>query len=100
MNRGCQRILLVVLALVLALLPFVEIFDHWESIGSDPEFVSVCTVVGIAFGAIFVLRRAILSCLRRLWPNRFSLGQSLSLIPISATVIQAVFPRIRAPIRV
>ena len=100
MNRGRQRILLVALALVLALLPFVEVFDHWESFGSDPEFVSVCTVVGIAFGAIFVLRRAILACLGRLWPNRFSLGQSLSLTPISATVIQAVFPRIRAPIRV
>ena len=92
--------MLVALALVLALLPFVEIFDHWESFGSDPEFVSVCTVVGVAFGIIFALRRAILSCLRRLWPTRFSFGQLATPAAKSADVILIVFPRIRAPIRI
>ena len=88
------------LALVLALLPFVEIFDHWESFGSDPEFVSVCTVVGVALGFVFAVRRTILSSLRRLWPRRFSLSRSSTPAPISPATIQAVFPLIRAPIRI
>ena len=71
MNRGFQRTLLMVLAIVLALLPLVELVDHWEFYGSDPEFVSVCTVLGIGFGILLAFRRAILSCLRRLWPIRF-----------------------------
>ena len=71
MNRGFQRTLLMVLAIVLALLPLVELVDQWESYGSDPEFVSVCTVLGNGFGILLAFRRAILSCLRRLWPNSF-----------------------------
>ena len=50
MLRGVQKPVLLTLAIVLALLPLVELVDHWESYGSDPEFVSVCTVLGVAFG--------------------------------------------------
>jgi len=62
------------LAIMLALLPLVELLDHWESFGSDPEFVSVCTILGIAFGLLAALRRAIRYYLTRLLPVRFALS--------------------------
>ena len=100
MNRQIQRRVLLALAIVLALLPFVELVDHWESFGSDPEFVSVCTVLGVACGILIVIRNAILACLRRLLPIRFALRQGLMLATISSGVIQAILPRIRTPIRI
>ena len=100
MLRGVQRPVLLTLAIVLALLPLVELVDHWESYGSDPEFVSLCTVLGIAFGILLAFRRALLSCLRRLVSRRFSLSRLAVPTSISPDVIQAVFVRIRAPIRI
>lgn len=100
MLRGVPRPVLLTLAIVLALLPLVELVDHWESYGSDPEFVSVCTVLGVAFGIALAFRRTLLSCLRRLVSKRFSLSRSGGPTSISPDVIQAVFVRIRAPIRI
>ena len=100
MLRGVQRAVLIAFAIVLALLPLVELVDHWESYGSDPEFVSVCTVAGIAFGLLLAFRRAILRSLGRLLTRRFSLSQSVLSTASSPDVIQAVFLRIRAPIRI
>lgn len=100
MLRSVPRAVLFALAIVLVLLPFVELVDHWESYGSDPEFVSVCTVLGIGFGLVLAFRRAILACLQRRWPRRFSL--SLSPIPThqSPDIVDSVLTRIRAPIRI
>jgi len=109
MPTGPQRALLIALAILLAVLPLVEIVDHWEIVdqwesnGSDPEFVSVCTVLGIAFGSLLLLRRAILYCLywlSRLLPRRFSLRPSAASVVISPDDAQVIFARIRAPIRI
>lgn len=100
MPRDFKRVLMLVGALLLALLPLVELVDHWESFGADPEFVSVCTVLGVAFALCVLVRAAVLrvvKCFRVL----FLLPVRLSSFPRSAVVIiQAVVPRIRAPIRV
>ncbi len=88
------------LAIMLVLLPLVELVDHWESFGSDPEFVSVCTVLGVAFGMLVAFRRAILGCLRRLLPMRFALSAGSLLVSVSAEILQVIFPRVRAPIRI
>ena len=90
----------MVLAIMLALLPLVELVDHWESYGSDPEFVSICTILGIAFGILLAFRRAILYCLRRLLPKRFSISQSAVPAEFPPVLIQLVLPRIRSPIRI
>ena len=100
MRRSVPKLVLLVLAIALAVLPLVELVDHWESYGSDPEFVSVCTVAGIAFGILFAFRRAIVSCLSRLLPRLFSLSQLQALAPRSPDFPQAVFTPIRAPIRI
>lgn len=87
-------------AIALALLPLIELVDHWESFGSDPEFVSVCTILGIALALVFLIRSAILHVVNRfrtllVWP----IPQASPLCS-SADFVQTIFPRIRAPIRV
>ena len=63
MLRGLQRASAIAFAMLLALLPLIELVDHWESYGSDPEFVSVCTILAIAFGFLLLFRSAILYAL-------------------------------------
>lgn len=87
-------------AILLALLPLIEFVDHWESFGSDPEFVSVCTVLGIALALVLLIRSAVLSIVNRLRTVLQLPAQSARLLHSSVAVIQTVFPRIRAPIRV
>ena len=100
MPRDFKRVLILVGAILLALLPLVELVDHWESFGADPEFVSVFTVVGIAFGLCVLARAAVLrvvKCFRAVFllPVRSSI-----FLPSAVVIIQTVFPRIRAPIRI
>ena len=100
MPRDFKRVLILVGAILLALLPLVEFVDHWESFGSDPEFVSACTVLGIAFALCLLLRAAVLQvvrCLRAVFLLPVRLSESLH---SAVDAIQTVFPRIRAPIRV
>ena len=100
MPRDFKRVLILVGAILLALLPLVELVDHWESFGADPEFVSVCTVLGIAF-ALCVLARAAVLRLVKYFRAVFLLPVRSSIFLHSAVVIiQTVFPRIRAPIRI
>ena len=87
-------------AILLALLPLIEFVDRWESFGSDPEFVSVCTILGIAFALVMLIRSAVLQLVARLRTVLLLPAQSTSLLRSSAVVIQTVFPRIRAPIRI
>lgn len=100
MLREHKSALLMVCAILLALLPLIELIDHWETYGSDPEFVSVCTVVGIAFGFALLFRRAILYLSSRLLPGRFSFSGSTVAIHFSPDVLPTVSPPIRAPIRI
>ena len=95
-----QKALLMAVAILLALLPLIELVDHWEAYGSDPEFVSVCTVVGIALGFVLLFHHAIHYLVRRPLPTRFSLGQSAVAIAISLAVVPTASPPIPAPIRI
>jgi hypothetical protein len=94
MFREPKRALLTVLAIALTFLPLVELVDHWESYGSDPEFVSVCTVLALAVGMLFICRRAILSCLRRIRPSGISISQSADPAEFFDAVILMILPRI------
>jgi hypothetical protein len=87
-------------AILLALLPLVELVDHWETFGSDPEFVSVCTVLGIAFALVVLIRGAVQRLIAHFRTVFHLPSQSSSPVYFSVDVIQTVFPRIRAPIRV
>jgi hypothetical protein len=100
MLRQPKRALLMACAILLALLPLIELVDHWENYRSDPEFVSVCTFLGIAFGFVLLLRRAFLSPFSRLLSGRFSFGRSAVAIHFSPDVVPTVSPPIRAPIRI
>ena len=100
MPRDVKRILILVGAILLALLPLLELVDHWESFGSDPEFVSVCTVLGFALALCLLVRAAILKVVGLfrtvlLLPSLF-----IESLHFSVGAVQAVFPRIRAPIRI
>ena len=100
MPRDFKRVLVLVSAVLLALLPLVELVDHWESFGSDSEFVSVCTVLGIAFALCLLLRAAVLQIakyLRAVFPLP---ARSGVLLHSAAIIIQTVVLRIRAPIRI
>lgn len=100
MPRDLRRTLMLLGAILLALLPLVELLDHWETFGSDPEFVSVCTVLGIAIALVILIRAAV----QRLVPHFQTVfrlpAESSSPVYFSADVIQTVIPRIRAPLRV
>ena len=100
MLRGFQRVLVIAFAILFALLPLIELVDDWESYGSDPEFVSICTILGIAFGFLLLFRRAIRNALSRVLTSCFSLNESAMPIHFSPDFIQAISPRIRAPIRI
>lgn len=100
MPRDIKRVLILVGALLLALLPLVELVDHWESFGADPEFVSVCTVLGIAFALCLLVRAAVLRVMKYLRVVSLLPNPSSSFLHSAVAIIQTVFPRIRAPIRV
>ena len=100
MPRDFKRVLILVGAILLALLPLVELVDHWESFGADPEFVSVCTVVGIALALCLLLRAAVLQIAKYLRAVFLLPVRSGVLLHSSAIIIQTVVPRIRAPIRI
>ncbi len=87
-------------AITLALLPLIELVDHWESFGSDPEFVSVCTILGIALALVFLIRSAILHVVNRFRTLLLLPTQQASPLYTSVDFVQTIFPRIRAPIRV
>jgi len=99
MNCAFRRALLAA-AIIVALLPLVELGDHWESYGSDPEFVSVLTVAAVCLGFL-LFRREIVFGLRRLLASSHSAARlagpvSCLLLPL----IQDGLPDIRAPIRI
>ncbi len=87
-------------AILLALLPLVELVDHWESFGSDPEFVSVCTVLGIALALVILTRGAVRRLVAHFRAVYHLRAESSSPVYLSPHVIQTLFPRIRAPLRV
>lgn len=87
-------------AVLLALLPLIELVDHWEAYGSDPEFVSVCTVLGIAVGSVLLFRRAFRAPFRRLLSDRFLFLRSVVAIHFATDVVPTVSPPVRAPIRI
>lgn len=100
MPRDFRPALTILGAILLALLPLIEFVDHWESFGSDPEFVSVCTVLGIAFALMLLIRTAILHLVNRLRTVLLLPAQSTGPLHSWDDVIQTVVPRIRAPIRI
>ena len=100
MPRDFKRVLILVGALLLALLPLVELVDHWESFGADPEFVSVCTVLGIALALCFLVRAAVLRVVKYFRAVFLLPNPSSSFLPSPVVIVQTVFPRIRAPLRV
>ena len=88
-------------AVLLALLPLIELVDHWEAYGSDPEFVSVCTVLGIAVGSVLLFRRAFRAPFRGLMSDRrFSFLRSVVVVHLATDVVPTVSPPVRAPIRI
>ena len=100
MPRDFKRVLILVGALLMALLPLVELVDHWESFGANPEFVSVCTVLGIAFALCLLVRAAVLRVVKYFRAVFLLPNQSSSFLHSAVVIIQTVFPRIRAPLRV
>ena len=100
MPRDFKRVLILAGAILLALLPLVELVDQWESFGADPEFVSVCTVLGIAFALCLLVRPAVLRLVQYLRAVFLLPIRSSSFLHSAVVIIQTVFPRIRAPIRV
>jgi hypothetical protein len=91
---------LLVAPIIVVLLPLVELGDHWESYGSDPEFVSVLTVAAISLGFL-LFRREMVSVLRRLFLHtRVSTCGSFAFGHFLVRLIQDGLPEIRAPIRV
>ena len=100
MSRDFKRVLILVGALLLALLPLVELLDDWESFGANPEFVSVCTVLGIAFALCLLMRAAVLRVVKYFRAVFLPPVRSSTFLHSAAVIIQTVFPRIRAPLRV
>ena len=87
-------------AILLALLPLIEFVDHWESFGSNPEFVSVCTVLGIAFALALLIRSAVLQLVNRLRTVLLLPAQLAGPIHTSIDAAQTVIPLIRPPLRI
>lgn len=100
MPRDFKRALILVGVILLALLPLVELFDHWESFGSDPEFVSVCTVLGIAFALALLFRAALVRLVKQLQTVFHLPLCSAEKLHAARLIVQFLFPRIRAPIRI
>ena len=98
MSPWLRRALLVA-AIILALLPLVEIGDHWETYGSDPEFVHVVTVAAVCLGFL-LFRREIVVALRRLLSVNVTLREALQVNGASFPLVQDNSPPIRAPIRI
>lgn len=90
---------LLVSAIILALLPLVEMGDHWETYGSDPEFVTVITVAAICFGFL-LFRRDVVCALRRLLILKVALREALRIGWSPSLIVQDNPPTIRAPIRI
>lgn len=98
MSPWVRRALLVS-AIILALLPLVEMGDHWEAYGSDPEFVTVITVAAICLGFL-LFRRDVVSVLRRLLILKVALREALRVGWSPSLLVQDNPPIIRAPIRI
>ena len=98
MNLWIRRALLLA-AIILVLLPLVEIGDHWENYGSDPEFVHVITVAAVCLGLV-LFRREIAIGLRRLLIVNVILREALRVSWASSPLVQDNSPPIRAPIRI
>lgn len=98
MSPWVRRALLVA-AIILVLLPLVELGDHWETYGSDPEFVHVITVAAICLGFL-LFRREIALALRRLMVISVSLREGLNVAWSSSLLVQDRAPPIRVPIRI
>ena len=98
MSPWVRRALLVS-AIILALLPLVELGDHWETYGSDPEFVSVITVAAICLGFL-LFRRDVVCALRRLLILKVALREALRIGWSPSLIVQDSPPTIRAPIRI
>ncbi len=90
---------MLVAAIILALLPLVEIGDHWEAYGSDPEFVHVITVAAVCLGFL-LFRREIAFALRRLLIVNVTLREAVKVCGASSLLVQDNSPPIRAPIRI
>ena len=86
-------------AIIVALLPLVEIGDHWEAYGSDPEFVHVITVAAVCLGFL-LFRREIVVALRRLSILKVALYEALSVGWSTSLLVQDNPPTVRAPIRI
>ena len=98
MSSWFRRALLVA-AIIVVLLPLVELGDHWETYGSDPEFVHVITVAAICLGFL-LFRPEIAFALRHLTAISISLQQGLKVAWSSPLLVQDSPPSIRAPIRI
>ena len=98
MSSWLRRALLVS-AIIVALLPLVELGDQWETYGSDPEFVHVITVAAICLGFL-LFRREIAFALRRLLIFTVTLCKSLKVGWSFSLLVQDHPPPIRAPIRI
>jgi hypothetical protein len=98
MSQWVRRALLVV-AIIVVLLPLVELGDQWETYGSDPEFVTVITVAAICLGFL-LFRRDVVGALRRLVTVKIALREVLRLGWSPSLIIQGESPPIRAPIRI
>jgi hypothetical protein len=98
MNWAFRRALLAA-AIIVALLPLVELGDQWESYGSDPEFVSLITVAAVSLG-LLLFRREIVFALRRLLLPVVSARQCVTFCCSLSQLIQDSPPTIRAPIRI
>ena len=98
MSPWVRRALLVA-AIIVVLLPLVELGDHWETYGSDPEFVTVITVAAICLGFL-LFRRDVVCALRRLVTLKIALREVLRVGWSPSLIIQDESPPIRAPIRI
>ena len=98
MSPWFRRALLIA-AIILALLPLVEVGDHWETYGSDPEFVHVVTVAAVCLGFL-LFRQKIVVALRRLLSVNVTLREALQVNGASFLLVQDNSPPIRAPIRI
>lgn len=98
MSPWIRRTLLVA-AVILVLLPLVEVGDHWETYGSDPEFAHVITVAAVCLGFL-LFRRDIAVALRRLLIVNVTLREVLQVRGASFLLVQDNSPPIRAPIRI
>ena len=91
---------LLVLAIVVVLLPLVELGDRWESYGSDPEFVNVITVAAICLGFLLFRREIVVALRRLLLPPLIAPRMRGQFNRLLLGLIQVRLPDIRAPIRI